>query len=101
MELANTVLVPAPPDRVWAALNDPEVLKACVPGCESLEKSADNEYRAAMTARVGPVSAKFTGRMTMTDMDPPHGYTLRFEGQGGPAGFANGEAKVSLAAATR
>ncbi len=99
MELANTVIVPAPPDRVWAALNDPEVLKDCVPGCESLEKSADNEYRAAMTARVGPVSAKFTGRMTMADIDAPHGYTLRFEGQGGPAGFASGEARVSLATA--
>jgi carbon monoxide dehydrogenase subunit G len=99
MELANTVLVPAPPDAVWAALNDPAVLRACVPGCESLEKVADNEYRAAMTARVGPVSAKFTGRMTMTDIDAPRGYTLRFEGQGGPAGFASGDARVSLAPA--
>jgi uncharacterized protein len=97
MELSNTRIVPAPPDAVWAALNDPAVLKACVPGCESLERTGDDTYALVMSARVGPVSARFTGRMTMTDIDAPHGYTLNFEGQGGPAGFARGDARVTLA----
>ena len=97
MELSNTRIVPAPPDAVWAALNDPAVLKACVPGCESLERTGDDTYELVMSARVGPVSARFTGRMTMTDIDAPHGYTLNFEGQGGPAGFARGDARVTLA----
>jgi carbon monoxide dehydrogenase subunit G len=88
--------VPAPPDAVWAALNDPEALKACLPGCESLEKIGDDEWRAVMAAKVGPVSARFSGTMRMTDSTPPTGYTLKFEGQGGAAGFANGEAKVTL-----
>jgi len=97
MELANTRIVPAPPSRVWAALNDPSVLKECVPGCESLEADGDRAWRVAMAARVGPVSARFNGRMTMTDIDEPTAYTLNFEGQGGAAGFARGEARVTLA----
>jgi carbon monoxide dehydrogenase subunit G len=96
MELSNTRIVPAPPEAVFRALNDPEVLKACVPGCESLERVGDDAFQAQMTARIGPVSAKFSGRMTLADVDPPHGYTLRFEGQGGAAGFARGEARVRL-----
>ncbi len=96
MEMTNTRVVPAPPDRVWAALNDPEALKASLPGCESLERVSDDEWRAVMATKVGPVSARFTGTMRMRDIDPPTGYTLKFEGQGGAAGFANGEAKVSL-----
>ena len=96
MEMTNTRVVPAPPDAVWAALNDPEALKACLPGCESLEKIGDDEWRAVMAAKVGPVSARFSGTMRMTDSTPPTGYTLKFEGQGGAAGFANGEAKVTL-----
>jgi uncharacterized protein len=99
MELNSTRLVPAPVDAVWSALNDPAVLKECVPGCESLERDGEHAFQAQMTARVGPVSAKFSGRMTLADIDPPHGYTLRFEGQGGAAGFANGEARVALAPA--
>ncbi len=99
MELTNTRIVPASLADVWHGLNDPETLKACVPGCESFEKSGDNEYIAVTTARVGPVSARFTGRITLADIDPPNRYTLRFEGQGGAAGFAKGEAKVSLAPA--
>ncbi|MEP7063282.1 MAG: carbon monoxide dehydrogenase subunit G [Betaproteobacteria bacterium] len=99
MELANTRIVPAPPAGVWRALNDPDVLRACIPGCESLQRSGDNEYRASLVTRIGPVSAKFAGRMTMTDIDSPNAYTLRFEGQGGAAGFANGEARVSLSPA--
>jgi carbon monoxide dehydrogenase subunit G len=96
MQLSNTRIVPAPPEAVFRALNDPEVLKACVPGCESLERIGDDAFQAQMTARIGPVSAKFSGKMTLADVDPPHGYTLRFEGQGGAAGFARGEARVRL-----
>ena len=99
MEMTNTRVVPAPPAMVWDALNDPEALKACIPGCESMERVGNDEWRTTMAARVGPVSAKFSGKMTMTDSTPPTGYTLKFEGQGGAAGFANGEARVTLAAA--
>ena len=97
MEMTSSRVVPAPPEVVWAALNDPEALRACLPGCESLERVGDNEWRATMAAKVGPVSARFSGTMRMTDSHPPSGYTLKFEGQGGAAGFANGEAKVTLA----
>jgi len=97
MELANTRIVPASLPVVWAALNDPATLAACLPGCESFERAGDDGYKVVMAARVGPVSAKFTGIMTMTDVDAPNGYTLRFEGQGGAAGFARGEARVTLA----
>jgi len=99
MELTSTRVVDAPPEKVWAALNDPAVLKDAVPGCETLERISDNEWRAVVAARVGPVSARFNGRMLLADLDPPNGYTLKFEGQGGAAGFANGEARVSLAPA--
>jgi carbon monoxide dehydrogenase subunit G len=97
MELSNTRIVPAPPASVWDALNDPAVLKACIPGCESFERTGDDAYALVMSARVGPVAARFNGRMTMTDIDAPNAYTLNFEGQGGAAGFARGEARVSLA----
>ncbi len=97
MEMTNTRIVPAPPAAVWTALNDPETLKASIPGCESMERIGDDEWRAVMAAKVGPVSARFSGTMRMTESTPPTGYTLKFEGQGGAAGFANGEAKVSLA----
>ena len=99
MEMNNTRIVNAPPPEVWRALNDPEVLKDCVPGCESLERVTDNEWRAVVAAKVGPVSARFAGKLALDDVNPPTSYTLRFEGQGGAAGFANGEAKVSLAPA--
>jgi carbon monoxide dehydrogenase subunit G len=99
MEMTNTRTVPAPVADVWQALNDPVTLKACLPGCESFERTGDNEWQATMVAKIGPVSAKFTGKMRMTDSTPPTGYTLVFEGQGGAAGFANGEAKVALAPA--
>lgn len=98
MELSNTRIVPASPATVWAALNDPETLKACLPGCESLERTGENAYVAVIAARVGPVSARFNGRMTMSDIDPPNAYTLHFEGQGGAAGFARGSARVALRA---
>jgi uncharacterized protein len=97
MEMTSTRIVPAPPAAVWTALNDPEALKAAIPGCESMERIGDDEWRATMAAKVGPVSARFAGTMKMTESTPPTGYTLKFEGQGGAAGFANGEAKVTLA----
>jgi uncharacterized protein len=99
MELTNSRVVPAPVADVWKALNDPAALKACIPGCESLERTGDDEWQATVAAKVGPVSAKFSGKMRMTDIVPPTGYTLKFEGQGGAAGFANGEARVALAPA--
>lgn len=96
MEITQTRRVPAPPDRVWAALNDPDVLKACVPGCEAFERTGENAYRATVAAKVGPVAARFTGKLDLIDVNAPTGYTLKFEGQGGAAGFANGTARVSL-----
>jgi carbon monoxide dehydrogenase subunit G len=96
MEMSNTRIVPAPRDRVWRALNDPDTLKASVPGCESLERVDGDSYRATVAAKVGPVSARFVGKLTLLDIDVPNGYRLKFEGQGGAAGFANGEAKVTL-----
>ena len=97
MEMTSTRSVPAPVATVWAALNDPATLMACIPGCESLEPDGENAFRIALAARIGPVAAKFTGRMQLADIDAPNGYTLTFEGQGGAAGFAKGDAKVQLA----
>jgi carbon monoxide dehydrogenase subunit G len=89
-------LVPASQQATWAALNDPEVLKACVPGCESITPAGENVYEVLMVARVGPVSAKFKGKLTLSDINPPQSYSISFEGQGGAAGFAKGGAHVSL-----
>jgi uncharacterized protein len=97
MEMSGEQTVPAPQKAVWDALNDPEMLKACVPGCESIELIGDNQYQVLMVARVGPVSAKFKGKLTLSDIKPPNSYALAFEGQGGPAGFAKGGAQVRLA----
>ena len=97
MEMTGEQLIPLPQAETWMALNDPAVLKDCIPGCESIERTGDNAYDVVLTAKVGPVSAKFKGKMTVTDSDPPRAYTLTFEGQGGVAGFAKGEATVSLA----
>jgi hypothetical protein len=97
MEMSNTQQVPASTEETWRALNDPEILKACIPGCESFDKIGDNEYALALTAKVGPVNAKFKGKMRLEDVKPPQSYSLVFEGQGGAAGFAKGNAKVSLA----
>jgi hypothetical protein len=83
-------------EKTWAALNDPEALKACIPGCESIERISDTEFTVAMTARVGPVSAKFNGRIVLSEIVPPTSYKISFEGQGGAAGFARGGAKVAL-----
>jgi carbon monoxide dehydrogenase subunit G len=96
MEMKGSRVVPTDVDTTWRALNDPEVLRACIPGCESIDCVSDTEHRLAMTARVGPVSAKFTGRLLLADIVAPRSYTLKFEGQGGAAGFANGAAKIEL-----
>jgi len=96
MEMKGSRVVPADVATTWRALNDPEVLRECIPGCESIDRVSDTEYRVLMTARVGPVSAKFSGRLTLADIVAPRSYTLKFEGQGGAAGFANGSAKVEL-----
>ena len=86
MEMTSTRVVNAPPDKVWTALNDPAVLKDAVPGCESFERVTDTEWRVVVAAKVGPVAARFNGRITLADLDPPTAYTLKFEGQGGAAG---------------
>jgi carbon monoxide dehydrogenase subunit G len=98
MEMTGEQLIPASQADTWAALNDPETLKACIPGCESIEKTGDNEYAVQMTARVGPVSAKFKGKMALSNVKPPESYSIAFEGQGGVAGFAKGGADVRLKA---
>jgi len=89
--------IPATQGETWAALNDPEILKACVPGCESIERMAENEYQVLMVARIGPVSARFKGKLALSDLNPPHSYAIAFEGQGGAAGFGRGSAQVQLA----
>jgi hypothetical protein len=99
MEMNGSRDVPASVEATWNALNDPEVLKACIAGCESIDKVSDNEYKVAMTARVGPVSAKFNGRIVLSDIVAPASYTIKFDGQGGAAGFAGGEASVQLSPA--
>lgn len=96
MDMTGEYRIPAPREAVWKALNDPDVLKQCIPGCEELEKKSDTEFAAKVTAKVGPVKAKFGGNVTMSDLDPPNGYTISGEGSGGAAGFAKGGAKVAL-----
>ncbi|MEP5622320.1 MAG: carbon monoxide dehydrogenase subunit G, partial [Hyphomicrobiales bacterium] len=97
MDMNGSHRIPAKRDAVWAALNDPEVLKVCIPGCDSLEMTSDTEMTAAVTSKIGPVKAKFKGAVTLSDINPPESYTISGEGKGGVAGFAKGSAKVSLA----
>lgn len=97
MEIKGEYKIAAPRDKVFAALNDPAVLKDCIPGCESLDKVSDTEMKAKVRLRIGPVSASFTGKVTLSDIDPPNGYKITGEGQGGAAGFAKGGAVVALA----
>jgi carbon monoxide dehydrogenase subunit G len=99
MELHGVRLIPASLDATWAALNDPETLKACIAGCESLERTGEDTYTAAVAMKVGPVSARFRGNLKMTNVEAPNGYTIAFDGQGGVAGFGNGSADVKLTAA--
>lgn len=96
MTMKGEVDLPATREVVWKALNDPEVLKACIPGCESLEKADDNSLVATAKVKVGPVSAAFKGRVNLLDLDPPNGYRIEGEGEGGVAGFAKGGAVVRL-----
>jgi carbon monoxide dehydrogenase subunit G len=98
MDMNGTQRIEAPREVVWAALNDPDVLKQCIPGCESVEKVGDNELKAKVTLKIGPVKASFTGQVTLSDLDPPNGYTISGEGSGGVAGSAKGGAKVKLEA---
>jgi uncharacterized protein len=96
MEMHGELRIPAPRAEVWEKLNDPETLKNCIPGCETVEKVSDTEFAAKVVARVGPVKASFSGKVTLTDLVPPESYTITGEGSGGVAGFAKGSAKVSL-----
>ncbi|ODN72229.1 SRPBCC family protein [Methylobrevis pamukkalensis] len=96
MDMTGEYRIPASRDAVWAALNDPDTLKACIPGCESLERDGE-ALVAAVVAKIGPVKAKFAGKVTFEDVDPPNGYTISGEGSGGVAGFAKGGAAVRLA----
>ena len=97
MTMTGEVQLAAPRQVVWDKLNDPEILKACIPGCEELTKSGDNQFEAVAKMKVGPVSARFKGKVTLSDFDPPNSYKISGEGEGGVAGFAKGGATVSLA----
>jgi carbon monoxide dehydrogenase subunit G len=97
MDMTGEYRIPAPRQRVWEALNDPLVLRQAIPGCEQLDKISDQEMTARVKAKVGPVSATFTGKVTLGDLNPPESYTISGEGSGGVAGFAKGGAKVNLA----
>lgn len=96
MEISGEFKIPAPRAKVWEALNDPVVLKECIPGCEALDKVSDTKFTATVKSKVGPVSARFTGEVTLQDLNPPAGYRIVGEGKGGVAGFASGGAVVTL-----
>lgn len=97
MDMSGSHRIEASRDAVWAALNDPEILRQCIPGCEEVVRQSDTEMTAKVVAKVGPVSAKFAGKVTLSDLDPPNGYTITGEGSGGAAGFGKGGATVTLA----
>ena len=97
MTMTGEVQLPASREKVWDKLNDPEVLKKCVPGCEQLDRIGDNEFQAVATVKVGPVKARWKGKIKLSDFDPPTSYRITGEGEGGVAGFAKGGAVVSLA----
>ncbi|MEK9891940.1 MAG: CoxG family protein [Pseudomonadales bacterium] len=99
MELTQTVFIPVGPQLVWEALNDPEILKAALPGCEHFAEIAEHTYEMSVTTRIGPVKATFKGQIHLSDLDPPHRYTIVGEGKGGVAGFAKGQASVALSEA--
>ncbi|MGE3145776.1 MAG: carbon monoxide dehydrogenase subunit G [Pseudorhodoplanes sp.] len=96
MTMTGEVQLAASREVVWAKLNDPEVLKQCIPGCESLEMLSDHEFEAVAVNKIGPVKAKFKGKVTLSDLDPPNGYRISGQGDGGVAGFAKGGAEVKL-----
>lgn len=97
MDMTGEYRIAASRDKVWAALNDPDILKAALPGCEAFERQADDSFAATVIAKVGPVKAKFNGNVTLSDIKAPEGYTISGEGKGGAAGFAKGGAEVKLA----
>ena len=96
MNLSGEYRLPLPRETVWAGLNDPEILKQCIPGCDELVKNSDTELSAKVGLKIGPMTAKFTGKVTLSDLDPPNGYKIAGEGQGGVAGFGKGSAVVTL-----
>jgi carbon monoxide dehydrogenase subunit G len=96
LEMSGEYVLPQSREKVYAALNDAEMLKKCIPGCEELVKESDNEFAAVVKLAVGPVSARFKGRVRLEDLDPPNGYRIAGEGEGGVAGFAKGGATVKL-----
>jgi carbon monoxide dehydrogenase subunit G len=96
MTMTGEVQLAAPRQTVWEKLNDPNVLRATIPGCESLEKTSDTSFQAVAVTKIGPVKARWKGKVTLTDLDPPNGYKIVGEGEGGVAGFAKGAADVKL-----
>jgi uncharacterized protein len=96
MDMSGSQRIEATRERVWEALNDPDVLKQCIPGCQAIEKTSPTDMTAKAVLKIGPVKATFQGKVTLSDLDPPSGYTISGEGQGGVAGFAKGSAKVRL-----
>ncbi len=96
MTMSGEYQLAAPQQTVWEKLNDPATLKACIPGCEQLDKTSDTEFTAVATMKIGPVKAKFKGKVTLSDLDPPNGYKISGQGDGGVAGFAKGGATVKL-----
>ena len=96
MEMHASRLLAVSQQQAWEALNDPEVLKLCIPGCDKVEPTGDNQYAVAMALKIGPVSAKFAGKITLSDIVPPESYNIAFDGSGGVAGFGKGNAQVKL-----
>lgn len=99
MEIIGSYTISADKQTVWEALNNPEILRVCIPGCETLEQTSDTSFDATASVKVGPVKAKFKGSVELQDLDPPHAYTIVGSGKGGIAGFASGEARVQLSEA--
>ena len=96
MEMQASRTLAVSQQQAWEALNDPEVLKLCIPGCDKVEPTGDNQYAVAMALKIGPVSAKFAGKITLSDIVPPESYNIAFDGSGGVAGFGKGNAQVKL-----
>lgn len=96
MDISGDFDIPVSRQQVWEALNDPQVLAQCIPGCESIERESDTELRAKMQAKIGPVKARFESRILLSNLNPPQSYTISGEGKGGPVGFGKGSADVSL-----
>jgi carbon monoxide dehydrogenase subunit G len=97
MDMNGSQIINAPVDAVWKGLNDPEILRQCIPGCEALEKTSDTDMTATVVLKIGPVKARFEGAVQLSNLNPPHSYTISGEGKGGMVGFAKGGADVSLA----